>query len=95
MPHDGLRDQPDLSLFASDGEWGSFYPECLSDTAQGGTTCTPDNDAILLGGGGTSFSSPAMAGIQALIDQRIDVRVEWRGRVVGRIEREEPRDHRS
>ena len=70
VPHDGLRDQPDLSLFAGDGEWGSFYPECLSDTAQGGTTCTPDNDAILLGGGGTSFSSPAMAGIQALIDQR-------------------------
>jgi subtilase family serine protease len=70
VPHDGLRDQPDVSLFASDGEWGSFYPECLSDTAQGGTTCTADNGAILLGGGGTSFSSPAMAGIQALIDQR-------------------------
>jgi subtilase family serine protease len=70
IPNDGLRDQPDLSLFASNGQWGSFYPECLSDTNQGGTTCTADNDAIVLGGGGTSFASPAMAGIQALINQR-------------------------
>jgi subtilase family serine protease len=69
IPNDGLRDQPDLSFFAADGIWGSFYVECLSDVAQGGTTCTPQNDAILLGGGGTSFASPAMAGIQALINQ--------------------------
>jgi subtilase family serine protease len=70
VPADGLRDQPDISLFAGNGVWGSFYVECLSDTAQGGTKCTPQNDAILLGGGGTSFSSPAMAGILALIEQR-------------------------
>jgi Pro-kumamolisin, activation domain len=70
VPHDGLRDQPDVSLFAANGIWGSFYPECLSDTNQGGTTCTADNDALLLGGGGTSFASPAMAGIQALINQQ-------------------------
>jgi subtilase family serine protease len=70
VPTDGLRDQPDISLFAGNGVWGSFYVECLSDTAQGGTTCTPQNDAILLGGGGTSFASPAMAGILALIEQR-------------------------
>jgi hypothetical protein len=70
MPKDGLRDQPDVSLFAADGIWGSFYVECLSDQQQGGTACTPSNDAIFLGGGGTSFSSPAMAGILALIEQR-------------------------
>ncbi len=70
VPDDGLRDQPDLSLFAGNGVWGSFYVECLSDTAQGGAACTPQNDAILLGGGGTSFASPAMAGILALIEQR-------------------------
>lgn len=70
IPDDGLRDQPDLALFAADGIWDSFYPECLSDTKQGGTACTADNDAIFLGGGGTSFSSPAMAGIQALINQQ-------------------------
>ena len=69
MPMDGLRDQPDVSLFAGNGVWGSFLVECLSDKQQGGTACTPSNDAILLGGGGTSFASPAMAGILALIEQ--------------------------
>jgi subtilase family serine protease len=70
MPQDGLRDQPDVSLFAGNGIWGSFLVECLSDKQQGGTACTPSNDAIYLGGGGTSFASPAMAGILALIEQR-------------------------
>jgi subtilase family serine protease len=70
VPDDGLRDQPDVSLFASNGAWGSFYLECMSDTAQGGAVCTVRNDAVVQGGGGTSFSAPAMAGIQALINQK-------------------------
>ncbi len=70
VPHDGLRDQPDVSLFASNGVWGSFYLECMSDTSEGGAVCTVTNDAVVEGGGGTSFSAPAMAGIQALIDQK-------------------------
>ncbi len=70
IPDDGLRDQPDISLFAANGIWSSFYVECLSDTSQGGAPCTAQNDAILLGGGGTSFAAPAMAGIQALVDQK-------------------------
>jgi hypothetical protein len=70
IPNDGLRDQPDLSLFASNGVWGSFYVVCLSDETQGGHPCNGTNDALLLGAGGTSFGAPAMAGIQALINQR-------------------------
>jgi subtilase family serine protease len=70
IPNDGLRDQPDLSLFSADGVWGSFLVECMSDANEGGAPCTARNDALLEGGGGTSFASPAMAGIQALIDQR-------------------------
>jgi len=70
IPNDGLRDQPDISFFAANGIWNAFYVECLSDTAQGGAPCTAQNDAILLGGGGTSFAAPAMAGIQALVDQQ-------------------------
>jgi len=70
IPNDGLRDQPDLSFFAADGVWGSFYVECMSDKKEGGTNCNARNDAFFLGGGGTSFASPAMAGIQALIDQK-------------------------
>jgi subtilase family serine protease len=70
IPPDGERDQPDLSLFAADGVWGSFLVECMSDKNEGGAPCTAKNDALLEGGGGTSFASPAMAGIQALIDQK-------------------------
>jgi subtilase family serine protease len=70
IPNDGLRDQPDLSLFAANGIWGSFLVECMSDPNQFGAPCTARNDALLEGGGGTSFASPAMAGIQALIDQK-------------------------
>jgi subtilase family serine protease len=70
IPNDGERDQPDLSFFAADGIWGSFLVECMSDKNEGGAPCTARNDAFLEGGGGTSFASPAMAGIQALIDQQ-------------------------
>ncbi|MGA3195524.1 MAG: S53 family peptidase [Terriglobales bacterium] len=70
IPNDGLRDQPDLALFAATGVWGSFLVECMSDKNEGGAPCTAKNDALLEGGGGTSFASPAMAGIQALIDQK-------------------------
>jgi subtilase family serine protease len=70
IPNDGERDQPDLSLFAADGVWGSFLVECMSDAKEGGAPCTAKNDALLEGGGGTSFASPAMAGIQALINQK-------------------------
>jgi hypothetical protein len=72
IPDDGLRDQPDVSLFASNGAWGSFYLECMSDSrpAEGGAPCTLENDAVVEGGGGTSFAAPAMAGIQALINQK-------------------------
>ncbi|MGA3087162.1 MAG: protease pro-enzyme activation domain-containing protein [Terriglobales bacterium] len=70
IPRDGLRDQPDLSLFSATGIWGSFLVECMSDAKEFGAPCTARNDALLEGGGGTSFASPAMAGIQALIDQK-------------------------
>jgi subtilase family serine protease len=71
IPDDGERDQPDLALFASAGSpSGSFLVECFSDKNEGGAPCTAGNDALLEGGGGTSFASPAMAGIQALIDQK-------------------------
>ncbi|MGB9233264.1 MAG: S53 family peptidase [Terriglobales bacterium] len=70
IPDDGERDQPDLAFFAANGVWDSFYVTCMSDVNEGGTNCTPNKDALYLGGGGTSYASPAMAGIQALIDQQ-------------------------
>src|SRR5467141_1534589 len=68
-PNDGVRDTPDVSLFAADGLWSHFYVFCWSDTAHGGAVCGADPSAWS-GAGGTSFSSPIMAGIQALINQK-------------------------
>jgi subtilase family serine protease len=66
---DAVRDIPDVSLFAADGIWGHFYVTCYSDLRNGGAPCTgaPSNWA---GAGGTSFSSPVLAGIQALVNQK-------------------------
>jgi len=68
-PNDGVRDTPDVSLFAADGLWSHYYVFCWSDTANGGAACGSDPSAWS-GAGGTSFASPVMAGIQALINQK-------------------------
>jgi subtilase family serine protease len=67
----GTRYLPDVSLFAANGVWGHFYVYCMTDTAQQGGPCTYSNatDTLALAAGGTSFASPAMAGIQALVNQ--------------------------
>lgn len=67
VPADGARDLPDVSLFAANGENASFYPICLP-----GEGCTGQNPAFfeITAIGGTSASSPAMAGIMALVNQR-------------------------
>jgi subtilase family serine protease len=69
----GKRVLPDVSLFAANGGFGRFLVECMSDAAQGGAPCTftSDADTLLQAGGGTSFAAPSMAGIQALIDQKM------------------------
>jgi subtilase family serine protease len=70
---DGVRDVPDVSLFASNGFWGHYYVICYSDLVNGGAPCTgaPDGWA---GGGGTSFASPIVAGIQALVNEKMGAR---------------------
>lgn len=65
---DGVRDIPDVSLFAANGVWGHYFPFCDTDPFDGGK-CT-GAPSTWLGAGGTSFSSPIMAGIQALINQK-------------------------
>ncbi len=67
-PADGVRDIPDVSLFAANGIWGHYYPFCWSDRLRGGTPCS-GAPGTWSGAGGTSFSSPIMAGIQALVNQ--------------------------
>jgi len=68
IPADGVRDIPDLSMFAADGVWGHYYVFCWSDTVNGGAPCTGD-PSNWAGAGGTSFGAPIMAGAQALINQ--------------------------
>ncbi len=69
IPSDGVRDLPDLSFFASDGFLSySAYLICVSDVAPCtySTTTEPTAQEV----GGTSVSSPAMAGVMALINQK-------------------------
>ena len=63
-PGDGVRDLPDVALFASSGFWGHYYVFCISD----GGSCS-GAPSTWAGAGGTSFASPIMAGIQAVINQ--------------------------
>ncbi|WP_161557433.1 S53 family peptidase [Acidisarcina polymorpha] len=69
-PKDGVRDIPDVSLFAANGAWGHYYVFCYSQPAQGtgGAPCTGD-PSTWSSAGGTSFASPIVAGIQALVNQ--------------------------
>ncbi len=71
VPNDGVRDIPDISLFAANGFWNHFYLECMSNTAEGGVPCDFTNPADFLGSafGGTSFAAPDFAGIAALVAQ--------------------------
>src|SRR5947209_5276589 len=69
-PNDAVRDTPDVSLFAADGLWSHFYVFCWSDTKNGGAACTGD-PSTWSGAGGTSFAAPIMAGIQALVNQKV------------------------
>lgn len=66
IPADGVRDLPDVSLMAGNGVWGSFYVYCQSD-ATPSSTCDANNE--LEGAGGTSFASPILAGVLALVQQ--------------------------
>ena len=68
VPNDGVRDIPDVSLFASSGANGVTWPICASP---GDCTLTdPTSGQILITGvGGTSASAPAMAGVMSLINQ--------------------------
>ncbi len=69
-PTDKVRDLPDVSLFAANGVWGHYYVFCYSDPTPnaGGAPCVGD-PANWSGAGGTSFASPIVAGIQALVNQ--------------------------
>jgi len=63
-PADGVRDIPDVSLFASDYAWNHIYIYCNS----GYTPCGSDVSQWSTSGG-TSFTAPILAGVQAVVNQ--------------------------
>jgi len=69
LPNDGVRDLPDVSLFAANGFWNHAYVICFSDAANSGAPClgSPSNWNFA---GGTSFAAPILAGVQALVNQK-------------------------
>lgn len=70
VPSDGVRDLPDVSLFAANGDNNSFYPICATD-GDCQTAGLGANDVVqIYGVGGTSASSPAFAGMMALVVQK-------------------------
>ena len=70
VPSDGVRDVPDVSLFAGNGIYNSAYVVCQID-ATGGSGCNPTAATqAFLGVGGTSAGTPAMAGVMAIINQK-------------------------
>ncbi|MGA2730587.1 MAG: protease pro-enzyme activation domain-containing protein, partial [Terracidiphilus sp.] len=74
IPADGKRDVPDVSFFASNGFLGSAYLICVTAALPSGTTsCTYSATAEQTAEevGGTSVASPAMAGVMALINQKM------------------------
>jgi hypothetical protein len=83
VPNDGVRDQPDVSLFAGDGFIShSFYVYCEMDENAaaggvvgqgGGSPSSCDLNAPYLdfqGAGGTSASAQAFGGLMALVNQK-------------------------
>jgi len=67
----GARALPDVSLFAGDGNNGSFYLICQGDAnSNGDPSCNLNSPyANIQGLGGTSASAAAFAGVMALVNQ--------------------------
>jgi subtilase family serine protease len=82
IPGDGQRDVPDISLDASNNH--DPYLLCTSDQTNWDTTANPPqsssctsgfrdaNTGLLTVAGGTSFATPIMAGMLALINQKVN-----------------------
>ena len=69
-PADGVRDMPDVALFAGSLTWGHIYVVCANKLGTNVSNCSKTYPASLLKAGGTSFGAPIMAGIQALVNQK-------------------------
>jgi hypothetical protein len=67
VPGDGVRDLPDVSLFAANGRNLTAYAICAEPS---NCAAVPTGEPQVFLVGGTSASAPAMAGIMALVNQK-------------------------
>jgi subtilase family serine protease len=71
VPNDGVRDVPDISLFASVGQNGSAYAVCRADEIPvGEPSCQSGTNWYFVASGGTSAGAPSFAGIMAMVNQK-------------------------
>ncbi|WP_158942929.1 Ig-like domain repeat protein [Granulicella sp. S190] len=71
VPSDGVRDTPDVSLFAGAVFFGAFYVVCQQSLNKDGQPCSLGAPSYDFGGyGGTSVAAPAFAGILSLVNQK-------------------------
>ena len=87
-PQDGARDLPDVSFFAANGLYGASWAYC--EIAEGSTDCATANGqltdtATIHGAGGTSASTPAFAGMLALLVQSTGSRLGQANNVLYRL----------
>jgi subtilase family serine protease len=68
IPNDGVRDIPDIAMFASNGSWGHYYVFCVEASSG---VCPAGEPQNWPGAGGTSFGAPIMAGVQALVNEAV------------------------
>ncbi|MGD0740559.1 MAG: protease pro-enzyme activation domain-containing protein [Terracidiphilus sp.] len=68
IPSDGVRDLPDVSFFAGNGNFDSATLICVSNNGSCTLSGTTENTAQEVGG--TSVATPQMAGVMALINQK-------------------------
>ncbi|MBW4028164.1 MAG: peptidase S53 [Acidobacteria bacterium] len=66
----GKRHLPDVAMFAGNGLWGSAYAYCEADAGTADMCVNENGTMTALSAGGTSFASPALAGIVALLNQQ-------------------------
>jgi len=71
VPADGVRDTPDVSLFASNRFHGTSYIICSAHFVAAGSCDINAPFSDFLGVGGTSASSPSFAGIMALVNHKL------------------------
>jgi hypothetical protein len=69
---ENVRTIPDVSLFAANGLYGHALLFCDSDDGAPCDYTNPDN-VVFSSAGGTSFAAPAMAGVQALVNQATSI----------------------